>query len=66
MSEAMGLEATDATAADVAAIAVVRDAEINPGEATFPSGISGPELVTATTELAAIGIVSASTDRLFI
>lgn len=48
---------TDATSADVAAAAVVRDAEVNGNELVWPAGISANDKATAITALAALGIL---------
>lgn len=47
----------DATAADAPGGAVTRDAEVTGGELTWPGGITGPQKVTATGQLAALGVV---------
>jgi hypothetical protein len=48
---------TDATSADAVAAAVTRYEEVTGGELTWPAGISGPQKVTNTAELAAVGII---------
>lgn len=47
----------DATAADAPGGAVTRYAEVTGGELTWPGGITGPQKVTATGQLAALGVV---------
>ena len=47
----------DASAADVKGVAIVRDAEVQDGELTWPAGITAAQKTQATTELAALGIV---------
>jgi len=49
--------AVDATGADVPGAIIARDAEVIAAELTWPGGISGPQKVTATTALAALGII---------
>lgn len=50
-------DATDATLAEKAAAAVVRDAEVNSNELVWPTGISANDKATAVTALAALGIL---------
>lgn len=48
----------DASAGDVVGAAMItRAAEVNGAEITWPAGISGPQTVTATAQLAALGIL---------
>jgi len=49
--------AVDATSADADCVVSVRDAELSTSALTWPSGITGPEQVQATTELESLGIV---------
>ena len=48
----------DATGADVAGAIIARYAEVIADELTWPGGISGPQKVTATSALKALGIIS--------
>ena len=44
-------------AADLAGVAIVRDAEIVDSELSWPSGITVAQKATALSELAALGII---------
>lgn len=46
----------DATAGDTLAVVIARTAELNAGEVTWPAGITGPQKLTATGQLAALGV----------
>jgi len=48
----------DATSADTACAAIVRDAEVNAAELTWPADIEVGEKTTATAQLAALGIIA--------
>jgi len=50
-------DAVDATAAAVAGVGVVRDAEVNTNELVWPTGISANDKATAVTALGALGII---------
>ena len=47
----------DATAAALAGVAVVRDAEVNTNLITWPSGISSTNKDKGTDELRALGVI---------
>lgn len=47
----------DATGADTAGVAIVRLAEVNAAELTWPDGITDPQKATATAQLAAASVV---------
>jgi hypothetical protein len=47
----------DATAADVSAVAILRDAEVNGAELVWPDAITPEQKAAATAELAALGII---------
>lgn len=47
----------DATAADKSATVLVRDAEVNTAELTFPVGITAPQRAAALASLAAAGVI---------
>lgn len=49
--------AADAAAADVSAVAILRDAEINGAELVWPTGIAADQKVSAIASLAALGII---------
>lgn len=49
--------AVDATAADAEGVAIVRDAEVNGAELTWPAGISGSDKTAAVAALAALGVI---------
>lgn len=51
------LGAVDATSADAAGVIIARQAEAIAAELTWPGGITAPQKTTATTALAALGIV---------
>lgn len=51
---------SDASAADLAVAAIVRDSEVHKDELVWPSGISGGQKTTALGELLALGIVARS------
>lgn len=48
----------DTTAADQAATAVVRAAEVNAAELQWPAGTTAPQIAAATAQLAAAGIIA--------
>jgi hypothetical protein len=47
----------DATTADVSAVALLRDAEVNGAELVWPDAITPEQKAAATAELAALGII---------
>lgn len=47
----------DATVADISAVAILRDAEVNGAELVWPDGITAEQQAAAITELAALGII---------
>lgn len=47
----------DATAADVSAVAILRDAEVNGAELVWPDAITPEQKASASAELAALGII---------
>ena len=48
---------TTGASADGSAVAIVRDAEVNGGDLVWPADIEAGEITTATTHLAALGII---------
>lgn len=48
---------TDASAADADAVAIVRDAEVNGNEITWPTGFTADQITQGTAELEAVGIL---------
>lgn len=54
---AIAFDAVDASAADVEGVVVIRDAEVNGTRLTWESDIEAAEIVTATAELAALGVI---------
>ena len=49
---------TDASAADVECVAILRDAEVNSAELQWFTGATGGEITTGEGELAAVGIMA--------
>lgn len=49
---------TDATGGDTACAAIIRDAEVNAAELTWPTDIIAGEKTTALAQLAALGIIA--------
>ena len=47
----------DATAADVSAVAILRDAEVNGAELVWPDAITPEQKAAAITDLASLGII---------
>jgi len=51
-------DAVDASTADANGVLVARDAEVNAGELVWKTGMTDPEIATATAELVTLGVIS--------